>query len=100
MREGFGGSSIVKEDISDTDAILTHPEVTVVIDFNQPLCVLAVAVMHFLSDGENPYEVVARLREAMAPGSYLVLSHITGDGTSEADEVISIMRQRMADPPT
>jgi len=100
LLEGFGPTTVVQGDIRDPDAILTHPEVTGVIDFTQPLCGLAVAVLHFLSDGENPYAVVARLREAMAPGSYLVLSHITGDGTSEADEVISIMRQRMADPPT
>ncbi len=59
-------------------------------------------MLHFLTDDEDPHAVVARLRQAMAPGSYLVLSHITGDGTSqaEADEVISIMRQGMADPPT
>jgi hypothetical protein len=97
---GIGPTSVAQADIRDPEAILTHPEVTEAIDLTQPVCVLAVAVLHFLADEENPHAVVARLREAMAPGSYLVLSHITGDGTSEADEAISIMRERMADPPT
>ena len=97
---GMGPTTVAQADVRDPAAILTHPEVTDAIDFTQPLCILAVAVLHFFTDEDNPHAVVARLHEAMAPGSYLVLSHITGDGTSEADEVISTMRQRMADPPT
>jgi hypothetical protein len=100
LLEGFGPTSVVAADIRDPQAILTHPEVTAVVDFTKPVCVLAVAVMHFLTDKEDPHAVVARLREAMAPGSYLVLSHITGDGTSQAEQVITMMRERMADPPT
>ncbi len=97
-----GPTIAVQADIRHPEAILTHPEVSEAIDFTQPVCVLAVAVLHFLSEDENPYAVVARLGEAMAPGSYLVVSHITADGTSkaEADEVMSIMRKGMADPPT
>jgi SAM-dependent methyltransferase len=97
---GHGPTTVVRADIRDPDEILTHPDVTRVIDFAAPVCALAVAVLHFLTDEEDPYGVVAHLREAMAPGSYLVLSHITGDGTSKADEVISMMREKMADPPT
>lgn len=100
LLEGIGPTTVVQADIRDPQAILTHPDVTDVVDFTRPVCVLAVAVLHFLTDKEDPHAVVARLREAMAPGSYLVLSHITGDGTTEADEVISIMRAAMADPPT
>jgi SAM-dependent methyltransferase len=97
---GYGPTTVVQADIRDPDTILVHPEVTGAIDFAQPVCVLAVAVLHFLTDDEQPHEVVNRLRQAMAPGSYLVLSHLTGDGTAEADEVIALMRKHMADPPT
>jgi SAM-dependent methyltransferase len=99
LLEGYGPTTVVQADIRDPEAIVTHPEVTAVIDFTRPVCVLAVAVLHFFKEQDNPHAVVARLREAMAPGSYLVLSHITGDGTSEADDAIAIMRQRMVDPP-
>jgi SAM-dependent methyltransferase len=97
---GYGPTTVVEADIRDPDTILSHPEVTDVIDFAQPVCVLAVAVLHFLADDDDPHRVVNRLRLAMAPGSYLVLSHLTGDGTGEADEVIALMRKDMADPPT
>ena len=100
LLEGIGPTSVIQADIRDPEAILTHPEVTKVIDFTKPVCVLSVAVLHFFNEQQNPHAIVARLREAMTPGSYLVLSHISGDGTGEAHDVISIMRQRMADPPT
>jgi S-adenosyl methyltransferase len=99
---GNGPTIAVQADIRDPEAILTDPEVTGFIDFARPLCVLAVAVLHFVTDAEDPYAVVNRLRQAMTPGSYLVLSHITGDGTSqaEADEVFALTRKYMVDPPT
>jgi SAM-dependent methyltransferase len=97
---GNGPTTVVQADIRDPDAILANPEVTEAIDFGQPVCVLAVAVLHFLTEDDNPHAVVNRFRRAMAPGSYLVISHITGDGTPEADEAITLMRKQMADPPT
>jgi trans-aconitate methyltransferase len=100
LLEGIGPTTVIQADIRNPDAILNHPDVNKVIDFTKPVCVLAVAVLHFLDDAQHPHAIVARLRQAMAPGSYLVLSHITGDGTGEADDVIAMMRQRMADPPT
>jgi hypothetical protein len=36
-------------------------------------------VLHFISDDEDPWAVVARLRDLIRPGSYLVLTHVTGD---------------------
>jgi S-adenosyl methyltransferase len=99
---GNGATYAVQADIRDPESIVTHPEITAVIDFTRPVCVLAVAVLHFVTDAEDPYAVVNRLRQAMAPGSYLVVSHITADGTSqaEADEVFALMQKHMADPPT
>jgi hypothetical protein len=40
---------------------------------------IALAVLHFIPDGDNPYGIVAQLVGALAPGSYLVLSHATSD---------------------
>lgn len=50
-----------------------------VLDFDQPLALLLVAVLHFVRDAEDPAGIVARLRDVMAPGSYLVISHGTAD---------------------
>ena len=37
-------------------------------------------VLHFIADAEDPWRIVARLRDALAPGSYLVIGHGTDEG--------------------
>ncbi|MEU6066804.1 MULTISPECIES: SAM-dependent methyltransferase [Streptomyces] len=74
-----GTTSIVLGDLRDPRAIVEHPDVRQVIDFDEPVALLLVAVLHFLTDAEQPAEVVATLRDALPAGSFLVLSHATGD---------------------
>ncbi|GAA4603997.1 SAM-dependent methyltransferase [Actinoallomurus liliacearum] len=68
-------TTIVQADLRNPDGIIEHPELKKLIDWDEPVGVLAVAVLHFVRDDEAPYGAVAKLRAAMAPGSYLVLSH-------------------------
>jgi hypothetical protein len=49
-------------------------------DLDEPIGVLLTAVMHFIADDEDPWAMVALLMSALAPGSYLALSHGTADG--------------------
>ncbi|WP_330306512.1 MULTISPECIES: SAM-dependent methyltransferase [unclassified Streptomyces] len=72
-------TSVVLADLRDPRALLDHPEVRKAIDFGRPVALLLVAVVHFLSDAEDPDGIVATLRDALPTGSYLVLSHATGD---------------------
>ncbi|MCW3817608.1 SAM-dependent methyltransferase [Micromonospora sp. DR5-3] len=72
-------TSVITADLRDPDAILNHPETRAQIDFDQPMAILLVAVLHFIDDEADPYGIVARLRDAMAPGSYLVINHATAD---------------------
>ncbi|MEV0639557.1 SAM-dependent methyltransferase [Streptomyces sp. NPDC050619] len=72
-------TSVVLADLRDPRAVLDHPDVREVIDFDRPVALLLVAIMHFVSDAEDPYGIVATLRDALPTGSYLVLSHATGD---------------------
>jgi hypothetical protein len=76
---GTGTTSIVLADLRDPGAILAHPGVRGVIDFTQPVALLLVAILHFITEEEDPAGIVATLREALAPGSYLALSHGTLD---------------------
>jgi SAM-dependent methyltransferase len=62
-------------DIREPERIIESPEMTGLIDWSVPVAVLMVAVLHFITDEENPARIVAAFRERMAPGSYLVLSH-------------------------
>ena len=61
---------------------ITDDAVRELIDFSRPVGVLFVAVLHFLTDEENPYKSVAWIRDRIAPGSYLAISHITSDGSA------------------
>jgi hypothetical protein len=63
-------------DIRDPDRIIEGPEVAKLIDWSQPVAVVMVALLHFLKDEEDPARIVAAFRERMAPGSYLILSHV------------------------
>jgi SAM-dependent methyltransferase len=69
-------------DIREPQAILAAPGLAELIDFSRPVAVLFVAVLHFVRDDEDPYGILGTLRDAMAPGSYLALSHVTTDGLS------------------
>ncbi|MEW2296760.1 SAM-dependent methyltransferase [Streptomyces sp. NPDC006743] len=73
------GTSVVLADLRDPRAVLDHPEVRRVIDFGEPVALLLVAVVHFLADSDDPDGVLATLRDALPVGSYLVLTHATGD---------------------
>ena len=68
-------TAAIRGDVCDPDGILAAPEVGQLIDFSQPVAVLALAVLHLIPETADPAGGVARLREAMAPGSYLVISH-------------------------
>ncbi|HEU5428199.1 MAG TPA: SAM-dependent methyltransferase [Actinocrinis sp.] len=72
-------TTVIGGDLRDPQAILANPRVADVLDFTEPIAVLLVAVLHFVRDNENPYGVVSYLMDAMAPGSYLAMSHATGD---------------------
>ncbi|MFG2947199.1 SAM-dependent methyltransferase [Streptomyces adustus] len=84
-----GTTSIVLADLRDPRAVVEHPDVRRVIDLDEPVALLLVAVVHFLTDAERPGQVVATLRDALPAGSFLVLSHATGDfaDRSEAQAV-------------
>jgi hypothetical protein len=71
----------VQGDLRDPDHLFSLPDVQAFIDWDEPVAVLVVAVLHFLEDRDNPWEAVNAFKARMAPGSYLVLSHITGDDT-------------------
>ncbi|MER7472788.1 SAM-dependent methyltransferase [Micromonospora sp. NPDC000018] len=72
-------TSVITADLRDPDVILNHPDTLAQIDFDQPMAILLVAVLHFIDDQADPYAIVAHLRDAMAPGSYLVINHATAD---------------------
>jgi S-adenosyl methyltransferase len=64
-----------KGDLTRPDEIVDAVRAAQLLDFGQPVALLLLAVLHFISDADNPVALVARLREVLAPGSYLAISH-------------------------
>jgi O-methyltransferase involved in polyketide biosynthesis len=74
-----GNTGFVRADLRDPDAILDHPTTKGLIDFDQPIALLLVAVLHFLRDEEDPRRIVSAFTSRLPKGSCLILSHITAD---------------------
>jgi hypothetical protein len=69
----------IQADLRAPREILDHPALSVFLDLSQPVALLLVAVPHFLPDKAGPASLLGVLRDTLAPGSYLVISHGTTD---------------------
>ncbi len=66
-------------DLRAPAAILANPKVQAMIDFDRPVALLLNAVLHFVPDDDQAYDSVAYLLARLAPGSHLVMSHVSID---------------------
>lgn len=89
-----GQTAVADADLRHPDQVLTHPEIEALLDFDEPIGVLMVAVLHFVTDDENPAEIIARYRDALASGSYIAVSHANSDadGGEVAAEIENLYR--------
>jgi SAM-dependent methyltransferase len=77
-REPF--ATVLHADLRKPDEVLHHRALRALIDLDQPVGVLLVSVLHFVSDEEAPDDVVAGYARAVAPGSHVVISHASTHG--------------------
>jgi len=77
-----GATDYIQADLRDTGTILAQAATT--LDLRQPVAILLIAVLHFIPDSDDPYAVVHRLMDAVAPGSYLAIVHAASDIRAEA----------------
>ncbi|WP_427924278.1 SAM-dependent methyltransferase [Streptomyces sp. cg40] len=73
-------ADVVAADLRKPQEILASAEVQRLIDVNRPVALLLVAILHFVEDADDPYGAVAQLRDALAPGSLLILTHASYEG--------------------
>ncbi|MBK3562938.1 SAM-dependent methyltransferase [Streptomyces sp. MBT62] len=77
---GNEAAGVVAADLRKPQEILASAEVQRLIDVNRPVALLLVAILHFVEDVDDPYGAVAQLRDALAPGSLLILTHASYEG--------------------
>jgi hypothetical protein len=83
-----GAAAFVDADLRDAERIVRQAATT--LDLAQPIAVVLVGVLHTIPDGDDPWGIVARLMDRLAPGSHLVVSHATGE--IQADEMARLAR--------
>jgi S-adenosyl methyltransferase len=76
-------TTFVFADLRDPGRVLGNRQLRDLIDFTEPIGLLMTAVLHFVADSADPWGLVARYTEALPPGSYLALSHVTADNVPE-----------------
>ena len=68
------------------------------LDFERPVALSLIALLHFLPDDENPYGIVRTFVEALPSGSFLLLSHGTADQHPEWEGKIEAAYKKGAIP--
>ncbi|GAB2752505.1 SAM-dependent methyltransferase [Salinifilum aidingensis] len=88
-------ATMTQADLRRPADVLAAPGVSGFLDFEEPVAVLLVAVLHFIGDDERPAEVVQAYRRAVVPGSFLAVSHITDhyDDPERVDEIDRLYRK-------
>ena len=79
LLETDGQTRYVQGDVRYPESVLAEPRVRELINFDRPVAVLFVAILHLVNDAENPARIMRSFADAVAPGSYLIFSHAASE---------------------
>jgi hypothetical protein len=74
-----GRSEYISADLRKPQSILEDQVLAETLDLTQPVGLTLIAILMLLSDADDPWTLVAQLRDAMPSGSLLAITHPTGD---------------------
>lgn len=77
LTSSHGSCAYVREDLREPGKILAEAART--LDFTEPTAILLLGVLHFITDDEDPWDLVARLTAGISGDLYLVIAHGTAD---------------------
>jgi len=80
LAAGHPGVAMIEGDLREPEQIFADPGLRRLIDLDQPLALCMTFVLHHIAGAENPHGIVAHLIDALAPGSFVIISHLTSDG--------------------
>ncbi len=69
--------AVLHADVREPQKILSDPQLLGLLDLSEPVGILLAGIMHFIHDEDDPPGIVGQLRDAVVPGSYVVISHVT-----------------------
>ncbi len=74
-----GRSEYIAADIREPRSILDDPALRDTLDLKQPVGLTLIAILMLLADADDPWSLVAELRDALPSGSCLAITHPTAD---------------------
>jgi len=74
-----GRTAYLQADLRNPRALLDDPATRGTLDFDQPIALMLVSVLHFIVDEDGPRQIIETLLDALPPGSFLVASHVTAE---------------------
>jgi hypothetical protein len=89
-----GKTAYIDADLRDTAKILNSADLHTTLDLSRPVGLLLIAIMHFIPDADHPYALAGQLLDGLPSGSYLALSHLTGDFDPAAWEGVAAVYRR------
>ena len=93
MLHGVDGATVVSHDLRDPGGITGDSRVRSILRFDEPIAVLLVAILHFVSDADDPDGIVAALMAAMPSGSCVVISHFSADHYARAGKAAAVYEE-------
>ncbi|MEV6495734.1 SAM-dependent methyltransferase [Actinoplanes sp. NPDC051633] len=91
-------TAMIRGDVCDPSPLLNDPELRALIDLGRPVGVLMMYLLHLIPDTAGPQAAVAQLRDALAPGSMLSITHAANDRRPEYVARISAIYARANQP--
>lgn len=88
------GVDMINGDLREPAAVLNSPQALELIDFDRPIVAVFAAVMHFVTDAENPAGIMTELRKALPPGSKVVFSHGTAADTPDEGAKVEALYEK------
>jgi hypothetical protein len=92
------GTVVLHRDLLQSEQILADPGLCRLIDFTEPVCILLVAVLHFVPDSPELTAALRHYREVAAPGSLLAVTHGTAGSRPEQLGRVSNLYHRAGTP--
>jgi SAM-dependent methyltransferase len=88
-------ASAIQADIRDPETILEESQR--LLNFDEPVGLLLLLVLHWVPDSDEPHELMARYRDALAPGSFLAISHMTNELEEKASTLAGTVNRSRSD---
>jgi SAM-dependent methyltransferase len=93
-------AGVIEGDLRRPEKILYHPDVVDLLDFAQPVAVLLISVLPFISEEDSPERIMRQISDALVSGSYVALSHVRPDISEEGRNAQEAARKLYERTPT